>query len=443
MDVFLSPELQPYLILFALFFVVISFLNITVGLVFMTFAMIFSPEFSMGSVGFRSLTIRAEDILIPLLMFAWVARSALQKEFRLLVGSPLNIPLLAILIFSIFSAIRGVNTGSVREVTAPIFYIGKTMEFFAIFFLVLNYVRDEQKIRLFLFFVLLTLSAIGIYTLIQVPSVEIFTERRITGPFEGTADPGTMGGYMAFLLLIVFSLFLYEERPPLKVLYGLIGGIVIIPFIYTLNRTSYAALLGGLMFISFVERKRKWLVLLLISLILASPFWVPQPVKERIAFTWEDAVHPGRVMGVDSSSQGRVYGFWIMWDCVRWGANIIFGCGVGVSDNPDNQYSRTLHEIGPIGLGLWAWVFLRLFRISRWLFDSLKEHTLKGLVLGYRAGLVGILFHGLGSATLYTVRIMEPFWFITGLVVSLYMIRLGKEQALAGSLENVEARKGA
>lgn len=436
MDIFLSPELQVYVILFAIFFLVVSFLNVTVGLVLMTLAMLFSPEFSVASLGFRAVTIRAEDILIPLLMFTWIARLALRREFRLLVASPLNIPLLSILLLSVFSAVRGMTTGAVTSPFPPLFYIGKTMEFFAVFFLVLNYVRSERQIRLFLFFMLLTLSLIGIYTLFQVPSVEIFTERRITGPFEGTVDPGTMGGYMAFLLLIVLSLLLYEPRPPRRWLYGLLSGVVIIPFIYTLNRTSYIALLGGMAFIAFIEKRRKWLVFMFLALLLSSPLWIPRAVKERIAFTWEDAINPGRTMGIDSSSQGRIISYLKMWDCVRYGFNIVFGCGVGVTDNPDSQYSRTLHEIGPLGMGLWIWVFLRLFRISRWLFYSLEENTLKGLVLGYRAGLVGILLHGLGSATLYTVRIMEPFWFISGLVVSLYLIRLSRESQLAYTNES-------
>ena len=210
-----------------------------------------------------------------------------------------------------------------------------------------------------------------------------------------------------------------------------VGVIVFIPFVFTLNRTSYVALLGGLAFIAYVEKSRKWLVFMLISLLLSSYFWTPHSVRERIAFTWEDSVHPGRYMGVDSSLQGRVRSFIKMWDCVRHGLNPVFGCGVGSTDNPDSQYARTLYEMGFLGFGLWAWVFIRLFRMSRWLFCSLEDGGLKGLALGYRAGLIGILLHGLGTITLYTVRIMEPFWFVTGLIVSLYLIRISEESTVA------------
>jgi hypothetical protein len=37
--------------------------------------------------------------------------------------------------------------------------------------------------------------------------------------------------------------------------------------------------------------------------------------------------------------------------------------------------------------------------------------------LGFIAGFVGLLFHGLGANTFIIVRIMEPFWFMAALVV--------------------------
>ena len=37
--------------------------------------------------------------------------------------------------------------------------------------------------------------------------------------------------------------------------------------------------------------------------------------------------------------------------------------------------------------------------------------------MGFIAGFVGLLFHGLGANTFIIVRIMEPFWFMTALVV--------------------------
>ncbi len=404
----------------AFFFV--SFFFPRAGLVLMTLSMLFSPEISVGTVGVRAIALRLEDFLIPLLLLAWMMRLSFRKELRLFTSSPLNLPIVLLLGLSVLSTVRGIGAGWALPLPAAL-YIFKTAEFFLVFFLVLGFVRTEQEIKLFLGFSLAALALIGIYTLSQVPSVEIFTEHRITAPFEGDPEPGTIGGYMAFLLLILLSLFLYEKRSRMKWIYGLLGLLVLIPFLYTLNRTSYVALIGGVIFISFAAKK-KWIVFSLFLFLIASPFVLPKSVKERIVFTWEDARNPGRELGVDSSAQGRIYTFRKMWK--TWKQSPLIGWGVGSFETPDSQYARTLHEIGIIGLGLWLWIFWRLYRISRWLFYDLEEGTFKGLVLGYWAGLLGILLHGFGAITFYIVRIMEPFWFMSGLVVSLYLIKSQK-----------------
>jgi hypothetical protein len=175
------------------------------------------------------------------------------------------------------------------------------------------------------------------------------------------------------------------------------------------------------MFISFAAKK-KWIAFILFLFLVSSPVILPPSVRERIAYTWKDGENPGRKFGVDDSTEVRILTFKKMWR--TWKFNPVIGRGVGSFETPDSQYARTLHEIGIIGLGLWLWIFFRLFRISRWLFHSLEEGTFKGMVLGYWAGLLGILLHGFGAITFYIVRIMEPFWFISGLVVSLYLIKV-------------------
>jgi hypothetical protein len=419
-------DTQTLLLILGFFFFFLCFVSMKLGLILMALSMLFSPEFEIGSTGWKSIAIRIEDILIVILVLAWLARIAVRRESRLFIYSPLNRPILLLLGLSIFSTLWGFAKGRVSSVTS-ILYLLKTMEYFVIFFLVVNYVQSERPIKLFLFFSLLTVSFIGLYTLPQVPSVQIFTTHRITAPFEGSPEPATVGGYMAFLLLILFSIFLYEEKPVMKWCYAILGIIIFIPFLFTLNRTSYISLMAGVFFIAFLER-RKWLTIFLICLVVTSAFWLPHSVKDRIAYTWEDAINPGRNLGVDESLQHRIYAFPKVWGTFKYSP--LIGWGVGSLDIVDSQYGRTLHEVGILGLGFWIWIFLRLFRISKWLFSSMEKGILKGMVLGYRAGLIGILLHGFGAITFYIIRIMEPFWFVSGLVVSLYLIKI-REQSKA------------
>jgi hypothetical protein len=47
------------------------------------------------------------------------------------------------------------------------------------------------------------------------------------------------------------------------------------------------------------------------------------------------------------------------------------------------------------------------------------DDLLRGLSVGLTAGLVGLLVHAIGANTFIIVRIMEPFWFVTGIVIAL------------------------
>ncbi len=405
-------------------FFLVSFLSMRSGLILIALSMLFSPEFSVGSVGIRDVTLRVEDLLIPVLGLAWIAQIAFQRQLQSFAKTPLSAPILSIIALSVFSTIRGAMTGWVVWVQG-FFYIFKTLEYFTIFFLVVNSVREEKQIRTFLFFVLLTACLVGIYTFLQIPSVQIFTQQRITAPFEKTPEPGTVGGYMAFLLLIIISLFLFERKTKLRCLYLFLGILLAIPFLYTLNRTSYAALIFGIIFLAIFARN-KGFTFLLAFFLLTSPVWAPGSVKERIAYTWLDAKNPGRTLGVDQSSQERFYAYQRMWGTAK--KSPVIGWGITSWQTPDSQWARMIHEIGFLGLGLWLWLFWRLFRMSFWLFKNLDSGMFKGMVLGYAAALVGLMVHANGAITFYIIRIMEPFWFITGLVVSLYLIKVNEKQ---------------
>ena len=96
-----SHLLSIMIILSPVFFL-ISFFSIKSGLIFVVLSMLLSPEIPLGSIssiggGMQSINIRMEDLIIPILVLAWVARLAIRKEFRLLASSPINKPIFSLL----------------------------------------------------------------------------------------------------------------------------------------------------------------------------------------------------------------------------------------------------------------------------------------------------------------------------------------------------------
>ena len=85
----------------------------------------------------------------------------------------------------------------------------------------------------------------------------------------------------------------------------------------------------------------------------------------------------------------------------------------------DSQLPRILIETGI--LGLMAFFYL-LYSIGKLAINHMKRVNtpyFKGLALGFLGGYVGLLFHSLGANTFIIVRIMEPFWFLTGIIAVL------------------------
>ncbi|OGW84240.1 MAG: hypothetical protein A2Z83_08145, partial [Omnitrophica bacterium GWA2_52_8] len=403
-------DAAPLLVCLALIYFLISFASTSFALGLVAIAMIFSPEISLGGFSMRrAFTLRIEDFLIPIMLLAWMARSAVQKKRSFFLKTPLNQPLLALVLFSFVSSAVGVTRGTV-DLMPAFFYQAKIIEYLVLFYVVLNFIETEKQVRLFLFFTLLTVAFLAFYTLIQVPRAEMYSIHRITTPFEDRPQPATAGGYLAFSFLLVFCIMLHQKSGFRRIIFFILSVMVLVPLLYTFSRTAYISLAGGLLLLAFVN-KNKWVRFLILGGIAVCPIILPASVKDRIAYTWEDGKHADRAYGVDQSSGERVNAFRRSWNAVK--QNPILGLGIASWEYPDSQYARTLHELSFIGLGLWLWVFLRLFKISRWLYAASPTGTLKGLALGYCAGVIGILFHCTGSCTLYIVRIMEPFWFVS------------------------------
>jgi mannitol-specific phosphotransferase system IIBC component len=57
----------------------------------------------------------------------------------------------------------------------------------------------------------------------------------------------------------------------------------------------------------------------------------------------------------------------------------------------------------------------------------MDDNLYKGLTLGFIAGFIGLAIHALTANTFILIRIMEPFWFIAGIIMMLPKVKEEEE----------------
>jgi hypothetical protein len=403
---------------FAIF--IISFINIEWGLYILIFSMLLSPEIIVGETTGSSLrrgvTLRFEDFLLVVIGLSWFAKNAVNKELGLFLKTPLNKPIFCYMFVCMVSTGIGIVTGGVGANTGSLFML-KYIEYFIVFFMVANQVKDLNQIRRFIFCILLTCFIVSIMGLIQIPGGE-----RVSAPFEGEGgEPNTLGGYLLFIGAIAAGLLIKNENTNLKYLLFFVILTIIPPLLFTQSRSSYLGLIPVFVILGLLSKRRALVFGLLVIVMILSPLLLPSQIKNRILYTFTQSEESGQVkigsLHLDTSTSARIATLkGILMD---WPKKPIFGYGVTGYSFIDSQFPRVLIETGILGLLAFLYLLYSIFKLAIDHLKAVKIPYFKGLTIGFFAGFIGLLFHSLGANTFIIVRIMEPFWFFAGIVAVL------------------------
>ncbi len=415
--------MPPYfflIVLLAAVILLISLLNIDFALVVLIFSMLLSPEFNVGdSVPGRLVVVRFDDIFLFVVFLGWLAKMAINKELGLLRNTPINKPIIAY----IFACLLATGIGAVLGTTNPkqgFFYILKYVEYFILYFMVTNNLRDKKQIKMFIFFMLFVSVIVGIYGLYSY-----FVEGlRATAPFEGEGgEANTLAGYLILIMSLTLGMFLYNRTALGRFLLGGLFVFLAVPFMFTLSRAGWLGFIPMLITFIIVSKKGKVLLLFcLFASVLIAPVFLPKPVTQRFHATFAaDSSYTvmGRKVTLDESTAIRIRTWKRSFE--QWLKRPVLGYGIpGGGAISDVQYTRILREVGIVGFLAFLWIIVRLFKAGFGSFNSPQTGDFaKGISLGFIAGLVGILTMGVGSEVFIIIRIMEPFWFLAAIVVSL------------------------
>jgi hypothetical protein len=414
---------SPLVLAAAMAVFLVVFVKTEIGLYLVIFSMLLSPQFGAGGDGTiaesRRILVRSEDVLLLVVALSWLAKTAVNKELGLAVKTPLNRPILAYVAATVIATLIGYLTGTVAGV-GGFFYVLKYVEYFVVYYMVVNNLVDRRQAWRLVTAAFLTAVIVSLIGMTQIPSGQ-----RVSAPFEGRdGEPNTFGGYLLLLMAVAGGIALETLRLRTRAIYLGLLGLMSIPFMFTLSRTSYVGLLPAAAVMAVLSSRRRVMIGALLALLVASPLvlaLLPDTVGKRVRYTFEPergqpTVRVGAV-GLDPSTSARLISVKQAFD--GWTHRPIFGYGVTGFAFMDQQFARTLVETGLVGFATFLVLIWAVLKAGVGSFRALEVPEDRGLALGFVAGTVGLLGHAIGANTFIIVRIMEPFWFFAAVVVAL------------------------
>lgn len=427
-----------------------AFINTDFALAVLILSMLLSPEFGVGGGGggnieaSRSIVIRIDDLLLGLVSLSWLVKTAVNKDLGLFIRTPINKPFFVYLGISFLATFLGIFVGNVPRPLIAILYNIKYFQYFLIFLMAASHIRDLKTARRYLRLILLTAFLVSIYAMWQIPSGV-----RVSAPFEGEqGEANTLGGYLVITMSLVIAILPTRRGLKGKAAYGLLLVSMLVPFAYTLSRSSWIALVPAVFVIAAFSPHRRTLIIGAILAGLALPLILPSSVYERINYTFSpqnelrtDVVEVGDT-ALDPSTSARL----LSWaDTIKqWSEHPVFGWGVTGAGFKDAQFFRVLAETGIVGFVAFVWLLISLFRLAKKRLkqiDPIKYPLEHAFVVGYLGAMAGMVVHAIGANTFIIVRIMEPFWFLTALIWSMPDLIAREEGRDAATDLEVAARR--
>ena len=419
---------------------VLTFINTDFAIYTLIFSMLLSPEFGSRSTLGEGVTVRIDDVLLVIILFTWLAKTALYKDLGLFKKSPLNKPIAYYTFICFFATGAGMLFHNVKPLNG-LFFVLKYIEYFLVYFMVVNHIRSKKQFDNFVVALLITFVIVVIVAILQIPS-----GKRLTAPFEGEAgEPNTLGGYLIFIIAINLALILKPgiiPQPKHRRILLWITAISVFPFLLTNSRGSWVAAFPVIIAYIILSSRRWIIVGFCVFMALMAPIILPDQVIDRVKYTFQKqqgyaATLQENIGGltIDTSASERIRSWKAAWEGIK--KSPLFGYGITGWRFLDAQYMRVLIETGFFGLAAFLYLLYSILHETLKIYKNAKIPFFKYFAQGFFVATIAMMTHGIGANTFIILRIMEPFWLVCGLVISIPYIEEIEMQKLEELKEEI------
>ncbi len=151
---------------------VLVFVRTDFGLEILLLSMLLSPRFLLGGKSAlaeqREIALRFDDLVILIIAFTWLAKTAVHKELGLVSKTPLNRPIAAYMGACALATAWGIGFAHVRPL-AGFFYLLKYLEYFFVYYIAVNNIRTRPQAQRLVIIALATAAIVSIVGIAQIP----------------------------------------------------------------------------------------------------------------------------------------------------------------------------------------------------------------------------------------------------------------------------------
>jgi len=380
-------------------------------------------------------------LFIIILIAVWLVK-IINSEKYFLQKTKLDLPLILFSILLVLSLFMSkTKMVSLRDFIIFFSYI-------LIFFLVTNNLNTKTDFNSFIHLFFIISSLISIYTMIQYYGIDPYLSD-LHSLTSTIGQKNWISNYLAMIFPIVFSYFLLAQSQKNRILYFLLLSILYATLMICQSRgiwisISLTVILAIYIIIKFkfyqiFKRNKKWLVLLIITLMIITVIYSTDNPLNKSAITV-----PQRALSTfdeqDPSINTRLLIWKTTFEMIK--DMPIFGFGIGtfkmnylnyqakfLRGNPEytkywsnakeshNEYLQMWGELGIIGLGIFIVIILMFYSLVIGYLKRVNEDNDKIIVFGLVLGVTCFLIHCIFTFPLHVPTLGVTFFALLGLTV--------------------------
>lgn len=424
------------------------------------FFVVFSYSIPFLNIGSRTVNIGFDYVFLAVLVGIWFMRKALSSSVSIKEKIGFEKALIIFTVFQGISAIRALLTFSYID---AVLYLVIWTEYLFIFFILVDMTLSLREIKRLFYLMLIIANAIAIYGLVDY----LFTGGlRIASVFSGIkGSSNILGIYLTVFTLFSICFALYFK--------GLVRILMIasiltlsMTLILTLSRSSWIALVAGILIIGILEKRS-----MIVWTMLAASFVLllfPETVVSRAESIIEVVSNPKTInffLNISSHLGGaKVSAFEPLLGRSGFGIDVITGAmryvtwlealnvfkqfpilGSGIFNivhfgrvgTTESLYLEILSGMGVLGSIAFLWFVAKLLRLTIFAYRRIENGFAHYFVSGYLAMLVALCVVSITGNVVMSPKLLGIFWLLTGSLVKILESNQGKN-SLANKARNAK-----